>query len=180
MSGLDEYAAEVVSRLPSPPRAISTKAILWRVYSSTEGRWLLVVGLVLGLPATLIIAFVVEGELWAKLTGLAIVLPTTLALLGAPAIGGLRLARALAHGIKVRGEILRGEWQAPEARATIQALSHGMTHGQRRVFHPAGRFDQVFESDSRWARDLEPGRQVALLAHPTERRVYFDLGPWSE
>lgn len=178
MSSLDEYAADVVGRLPNPPRTISTLAILGHLYRTSAARWLVGFGLVLGLPVTIVFAFLAEGELWVRILGLAIIVPTTFMLLAAPAIGGLRLARALAAGIQIRGEIVTARWQGPGLRPpTIEAGSHGMTVGTRHVYHPAGEFDESFESDSRWAHELTPGKQVALLGHPSERRVFFDLGP---
>jgi hypothetical protein len=178
VSSLDEYAADVVRQLPNPPRTISTLAIVGQLYRTSGARWLVGFGLVLGLPVTLLFAFVGEGELWARILGLAIVVPTTFMLLAAPAIGGLRLGRALAAGIQVRGEIVTARWEGPGLRPpTFDAASHGMTVGTRHVYHPAGEFDESFESDSRWAHELRPGKQVELLAHPSERRVFFDLGP---
>jgi hypothetical protein len=178
MSFLDEYAAQVVSEMPDPPRAVPMRTILAHMYRTSEGRWMVGLGLALGLPATIVFAFAAQGDLWAKILGLAIVVPTTVALLGTPAWASLRLARALASGIRVQGEILRARWQGPEsAIPTIAAASHGMTRGTRRVFHPAGEFDESFESDAAWADELVPGAQVAVLAHPAEQRVLFDLGP---
>ncbi len=178
MSMLDEYAAQIVRKLPDPPRAVSIRAVLAHVYRTNEARWMVGLGLVLGLPVTIVAAFIAEGEPWLRVVLLAIVVPTTVMLLGTPAFASWRLARALASGIRVQGEIVRANWQDPGTRVpTIAASASGMTRGTRRVHHPAGQFSESFESDSAWSAALKPGTQVTLLAHPTERRVFFDLGP---
>lgn len=181
MSRLDEYAAAVVRRIPDPPRSVSTLTILSHVYRTTEARWIVGLGLGLALPVTIAFGFLAEGDLWAKVVGLGIMVPATVFFVGVPAIGSLRLARALASGIRVRGEIVEGRWQSPDKGIpTMEAASHGMTIGKRRVYHPAGQFEESFESDSKWANALKPGATIALLGHPTERRVFFDLGPMSD
>lgn len=148
------------------------------MYRTTEARWMVGLGVLLGVPVTIVLAFVAEGELWTKALGLAIIVPTTVMLVGTPAFASWRLAHALASGIRVRGEIIRSKWHGPATGTpTIGAASYGMTRGTRRVHHPAGQFNESFESDSAWAGALKPGTQVMLLAHPTERRVFFDLGP---
>lgn len=59
---------------------------------------------------------------------------------------------------------------------TIEAANNGFAIGTRRVFHPAGTFDERYESAT-WARDLGNGVRVTPLADPSSPRVHFDLGP---
>jgi hypothetical protein len=158
MSALDELAAEMVSRSP-------------RVGSSGFG-------LILGLPLTLVFAFFAEGDLLLRVPVSLLVGTFTILLIGLSAISAIRLSRALVSGLRVEGEIVRAQWTAPGLRPeTIEAGTSGMTTGTRRVFHPTGTFEESFQSDSNWARDLTAGTRIALLVQPDSPRVHFDLGP---
>jgi hypothetical protein len=177
LTAFDEYAAQVVERAPNPPRTVSKLSLLGRMYAGSASRWLVGVGLLLGVPATL--AFVVSvGETWLRVLGALFCALFTVLMVAAPAIGALRLSRALASGIRIEGEIVSAEWSYRPA--TVDAATNGFTVGSRRVLHPSGEFVERFESDSKWARDLTPGKRVALLADAGRPRVLFDLGPLPE
>lgn len=181
MSRLDEYAAAVVRRIPDPPRSVSTLTILSHVYRTTEARWIVGLGLGLALPVTIAFGFLAEGDLWAKVVGLGIMVSSD------------RLFRGRSRNWKSPIGSRTCVWHSGSRRdrggslaepdkgiPTMEAASHGMTIGKRRVYHPAGQFEESFESDSKWANALKPGATIALLGHPTERRVFFDLGPMSD
>lgn len=131
-------------------------------------------GLLLGLPATAA-AILSEGSWWLRAALVLSLGGFTLLILMTPAIGALRVYRALGHGIRVPGVILTAEWTARPA--TVDATTHGFTTGIRRVMHPLGAFEERFESDSPWARLLQPGIDISLLADPARPKVLFDLGP---
>jgi hypothetical protein len=178
MSALDEYAAEIVNRLPQPPRSVSTWALIKRMYRTQGARWSLGFALILGLPATFVFAFVAEGDLWLRVPVSLFLGAFTIFLFVLPAVGAIRLSRALVTGLRVEGEIVSAHWTAPGLRpATIEAGTYGMAIGTRRVFHPTGTFEEKFQSDSRWARELTAGLRIALLVDQTLPRVLFDLGP---
>lgn len=178
VSELDEVAAEIVHRLPQPPRSVSTVALIKRMYRSRAAPWFVGFALILGLPLTLVFAFVAEGDLWLRILAGLFVGAFTLSLFGLPAFSAIRLARAIESDLRVDGEILEAEWTAPGLRPeTIDAGTYGMAAGTRRVFHPTGAFDESFQSDSKWARELTAGTRIAVLVHPTLPRVDFDLGP---
>ena len=180
MSSLDEYAADIIGADSVPPRHTPLRRIAAHSYSSKAARWLVGVGLVLGVPTAIffLVVDVVDGEQWLRVGLVVFAIAFTVLLAGAPAIGALRLWSALRSGIVVDGEVVSARWDPPSLRpATIDAADHGFAEGRRRVFHPVGSFEQSFESDSRWARDLTPGTTVRLLADSRAARVRFDLGP---
>ena len=179
MSALDEYAAAVVGRMPDPPRDVPTLVLIRRVYGMGGAPWVAGFGLATALFTICLAVFRVSGPIWAQITLFGILSVVSIVFMAAPAIGAIRLARALRWGIKVEGEILKAAWSRSELRPpTIEAGTNGMAVGTRRVFHPAGTFDERYESDSTWARDLgNGGVRVMLLADPSSGRVHFDLGP---
>lgn len=181
MSELEELAAEIVDRLPQPPRSVSRGALIKRMYRSRVARWFVGFGLILGLPLTFVFAFVAEGDLWLRILLSLFVGAFTIFLFGLPALSAIRLSRALQWDLRVEGEILTARWTAPGLRPeTIEAGTYGMAAGMRRVFHPRGAFEEGFQSDSKWARELTAGTRIALLVHPTLPRVHFDLGPTAD
>jgi hypothetical protein len=177
MSELDEIAADIVGRVPDPPRPVPTWLLVRRLYRTSGARWVAGLGLILGVPTT-VAALAAAGLLWQRIALAGLLGAFTIFIIFAPAIGAIRLARSLRTGMTIEGEILTVRWSAPSLRpATVEAGRNGMAVGKRRVFHPAGTFEERFESDSRWARELVAGTRVRVLADPSRPRVQFDLGP---
>jgi len=177
VSHLDETAAEVVKAQPNPPRRISLWPLMVRSYRNRTGLSLVGAGLLLGVPATAA-GILAEGPGWMRAAFILFCASFTLLILSTPAIGALRVYRALRHGIRVPGVILAGQWTPPDLRpATVDAATNGMTLGIRRVMHPLAAFEERFECDSSWAPLLKSGIDVSLLADPARPRVLFDLGP---
>ena len=177
MSQFDETAAEVVKSQPNPPRRISLWPLIVSSYRTRAGLSIAGFGLLLGGPATAA-GILSEGPGWMRFALILFCASFTLFMVTVPAIGAVRVYRALRKGIRVSGVILDGRWTPPGFRpATVDAATNGMTTGIRRVMHPLAGFEEPFECDSSWAPLLRPGIDVSLLADPARPKVLFDLGP---
>jgi hypothetical protein len=181
MAFLDEYARATVASQPDPPRRVPLWPLLGRSYRSRVGAIAIGVAVLLGAPMIFASYLLVVGPLWQRLALAVLFTLFTIVFASAPAMRGLHLRSALRYGIRVEGEIVSADWTAPEFwPETVDAATHGITRGTRRVQHPAGVFEDSFISDSAWASKLTPGTKVKLLAHPERRRVLVDLGPSPE
>ncbi len=177
MFNLDEYARDLVAGQPHPPRRVPLFRLVLRTYLTRAGLAVSGFALAVGVPLTIVSAFT-SGPVWARLLLLGAASLITLLFAVSPLVGAVRLQSALRHGIRVDGEILDVRWFAPSLRPpTIDAGTYGMARGTRRVHHPAGSFDERFESDAPWASDLTDGGAIALLVHPQRRTTLRDLGP---
>ena len=177
---LATYARELVARQPEPPRQVPLGGTLRRAYGSGAAIAMLAFAVLAGLPAT-IGSFLATGPDVIRVFVVGVCGIVTLLFAGAPALGALRFRRALATGIAVNAEILTVRQTPPRLRGdTIEASTHGLGRGTRRVDHPRGSFDERFETDAAWAAELAPGLQIRVLANPKQRATLLDLGPVRE
>lgn len=181
MAFLDDYARDTVASQPDPPRRVPLWSLLARSYRSRGGAIAVGVAVLLGAPMIFASYLLVVGPLWQRLALAIFSTLFTFVFASIPALRGLHLRSALRYGIRVEGEIVAAHWAAPEFwPETVDAATHGIARGTRRVQHPTGVFEDSFISDSAWASKLTPGTRVKLLAHPSRQRVLVDLGPSPE
>lgn len=174
------YVDDLVLSQPDPPRDPSWRVLLVNSYLNRVALVLVVFGLVIGL-AGVVVAIVGVGSLLERMVVILISSIVVVLFAGAPALRALRYFRALQRGIRVVAEIVESTWTAPGIRPpTIEAGSHGMARGIRRVLHPLTEFAEPFETDQPWASHLKPGDLLLLLADPVQPRVLIELGPMSE
>jgi hypothetical protein len=174
---IDTYVRGVVRSQPDPPRIASLRALVAKSYLNRVALMLLAFGLALGIAGAAV-ALIAQGPAWLRAVMFLVSGAVAILFAGSPAIRAVRYYRALRNGIRVVAEVTEAAWTSPSIRPpTIEAGSHGMTRGIRRVHHPSMTFEQAFESDAPWAARLGPGSSVWLLADRTRPRVLIDLGP---
>lgn len=179
-TAFERYVGDLVLTQPDPPRNPSWRVLLVNSYLNRVGLILVGFGLVLGLAGVLV-GIVAVGSLLERVV---LIFPSVMVVVlfaGAPALRALRYFRALQRGIRVLAEIVESTWSAPGIRPpTIEAGSHGMARGVRRVLHPTAVFEEPFETDRAWASHLKAGDRLLVLADPVQPRVLIELGPMSE
>ena len=159
-----------------PPRRTQMAPLVVASYRSRTGLVLVAFALFVGLPGV-IIGLTAEGPLWAGGIIVAVCGAAIVTFGGAPAVRAARYNAAARNGIVVAGEVLESAWNPPGLRPpTVEAGLHGTTRGVRRVHHPNGVFTEPFESDAAWAREIQAGTHLWLLADARDQRVFFDLG----
>jgi hypothetical protein len=178
ISGVQEYAREVVSAEPNPPRRVSLWTLVRRSYANSTSLLIVGFGLVLGLPllAIMLLAPVERDGWWIGM--LAFVIPFTTLMAAVPLIYAWRMWRALMGGSVARAEVIRVAFSGPSLRPeTIDAQRHGMARGTWRVQRAGGPFEASFECNAGWASQLQGGTEVRVIIDATRPRVLLDLGP---
>jgi hypothetical protein len=95
-----------------------------------------------------------------------------------PAIGALRLARALRIGILRQATIVSAEVRPPGDRTTIDSVRNGFASGSLRLRGAANGGDEIpFETDAGWVATLRAGSDVDVLVDPKRGRIIWILGP---
>jgi hypothetical protein len=171
---LDDVVRRSVAETPDPPRSAPLGDLLRASYSSTTGKSLVGLGLLilafamfLGLLATDDVGYLVLALPFGGFGVLSLVTPS---------FPARRAARAVREGIRVPGRVTEIDYRPPGDSTTIDAIKHGFARGRRTVEHPLGAFEEPFETDAGWAGSLRVGSIVQLLVDPQRQRVLLDTG----
>jgi hypothetical protein len=160
-----------------PPRDVAVAGLIAAGYRSFVGKSFVGLGLALGLPLVVIGFAGADSDPWFW------VIPTAGALFAAflvvvPAIGALRLARALRIGILRQAMIVSAEVRPPGDRTTIDSMRNGFARGSLRLRGAENGGTEIpFETDARWAATLRAGSDVDVLVDPKRGRIIWILGP---
>lgn len=163
----ERWVAELVSRWPRPPRPVPLRPVAALAPRGVLVGLLLLAGGGIGF-AGWIVLLPGEGLTRLALVGLGLALAVGSLAYGVRYL--LCLRDAIAGGIVTTAAVV-------SVRRGVVLDGSVVVRGARRVEHPLGSFDDVFELFHPWAQALAPGTKMNVLAHPSRRQVLFELGP---